>query len=226
MTITDCKTNYIKKRRNSKDEEEKKGQDELEEELLEGLEEDFELIGMREKRMEELRQEFIKRQQMEEDHHGKYLQIKNEKEVIQITAKSKFAVVHFFHGDFRRCKIMDNHLESIATRYFATRFLRVDVADVPWLVNKLEIKVLPCVFVFLDGVTKDRIIGFEGLTEEGTDGFSTASLELRLKQSVQTMLMILKGVLPVESTPGSTSGPRVRVSPSVKIMQDDDDWDG
>ncbi|EGF99577.1 uncharacterized protein MELLADRAFT_94266 [Melampsora larici-populina 98AG31] len=215
MAIIDSKANYLKKR-NPDDEDEKEGS-EREEDLLDQLEEDFELGGMREKRMEELRQEFIKRQQMEENHHGKYLQIKNEKEVIQITAKAKFAVVHFFHGDFRRCKIMDNHLESIATRYFATRFLRVDVADVPWLVNKLEIKVLPCVFVFLDGVTKDRIIGFEGLTEEGTDGFSTASLELRLKQS---------GVLPVESTAGSTSGSRIRVSPSVQIMQDDDDWDG
>jgi hypothetical protein len=81
----------------------------------------------------------------------------------------------------------------------------VDVANVPFLVEKLKVQVLPCLVCFVDGVTKDRfvvsqpplpsfnvlykpdlgglprLIGFEELGNN--DNFSTASLEIRLKQS-------------------------------------------
>ena len=82
-------------------------------------------------------------------------------------------VVHFYHSNFKRCEIMDKHLavrdwfrlccfllltyiQKLAPKYFSTRFLRVFVENVPWLVEKLGIKVLPCVIVFIDGVTKSR----------------------------------------------------------------------
>jgi hypothetical protein len=73
------------------------------------------------------------------------------------------------------------------------------VENVPFLVEKLGLKVLPCVVSFIKGVSKDRyaqwlankrilcpeesdfarrIIGFEELGN--VDGFSTATLELRL----------------------------------------------
>ena len=47
-------------------------------------------------------------------------------------------------------------LQEIAPRYFSTRFIRVFVESVPWLVEKLAIKVLPCVICFVGGVSKDR----------------------------------------------------------------------
>lgn len=46
--------------------------------------------------------------------------------------------------------------QKLAAKHFNTKFLRVDVANVPFLVVKLEIKVLPCVIAFIDGVTKDK----------------------------------------------------------------------
>lgn len=46
--------------------------------------------------------------------------------------------------------------QAIAPKYFNTRFLRVFVENVPWLVEKLGIKVLPCVICFIDGVAKER----------------------------------------------------------------------
>ena len=35
------------------------------------------------------------------------------------------AVVHFFHRDFERCRIMDKHLAALAPRHFSTRFLKL-----------------------------------------------------------------------------------------------------
>jgi hypothetical protein len=89
--------------------------------------------------------------------------------------------------------------QEIAPKYFSTLFIRVFVENVPWLVERLGVKVLPCVYSFVDGVSKDRyrcfgiwyqirmtnamsrLIGFEELG--GNDAFSTGVLELRLSQS-------------------------------------------
>jgi hypothetical protein len=95
--------------------------------------------------------------------------------------KERLCVIHFYHSNFRRCEIMDKHLavlevylitltvpadsdclQRLAPKYFATRFIRVFVENVPWLVEKLAIKVLPCVVCFADGVSKDRLV-YHGL---------------------------------------------------------------
>jgi hypothetical protein len=89
----------------------------------------------------------------------------------------------------------DDIVQALAPKYFNTRFLRVFVENVPFLVEKLGLKVLPCVVCFIKGVSKDRyvqwlavhafssnfasrITGFEELGN--ADSFSTATLELRL----------------------------------------------
>ena len=46
--------------------------------------------------------------------------------------------------------------QKLAEKYFNTRFFRVFVENIPWLVEKLQIKVLPCVIAFVNGVTADR----------------------------------------------------------------------
>ena len=54
-------------------------------------------------------------------------------------------------------------VQALAPKYFNTRFLRVFVENVPFLVEKLGIKVLPCVICFIKGVTKDRQAEWLGL---------------------------------------------------------------
>ena len=65
-------------------------------------------------------------------------------------------VIHFYHHKFKRCEIMDKHLQRLAPKYFNTLFIRVFVENVPWLVERLGIKVLPCVLTFVNGTSKDR----------------------------------------------------------------------
>ena len=43
--------------------------------------------------------------------------IKDEKEVLSLTTSEEKCVVHFYHEDFRRCAIMDTHLQVILS-YF------------------------------------------------------------------------------------------------------------
>lgn len=156
--------------------------DEDDDKLFEELEKDeFDMSGLREKRMEELKSQIAQVRDMRENEHGRVTEITDEKEVVKTSANESRCVIHFYHRDFRRCAIMDKHLELLAPRHFRTRFVRVFVENVPWLVEKLNIKVLPCVICFVRGVSKDKIIGFEELGND--DGFKTATLELRLTQS-------------------------------------------
>lgn len=103
---------------------------------------------------------------------------------------------------------LDFHLDSyksvpqaIAPKYFETKFLKVFVESVPWLVEKLKIQVLPCVICFVDGIAKERsarydivslitslyrcflprLIGFEDLGN--SDDFDVFALEVRLQNA-------------------------------------------
>ncbi|KAG6821603.1 hypothetical protein H0H93_000112 [Arthromyces matolae] len=149
--------------------------------LFAELEEEIENDGdaaMREQGLEVLRREMERMQEMQKSHHGEYTEITDEKEVVRVSAHEPRCVVHFYHTNFKRCEIMDKHLKLLAKKYFSTRFFRVFVENVPWLVERLGIKVLPCVICFVDGVSKERLIGFEQLGN--SDKFDTAMLELRL----------------------------------------------
>ncbi|KAG9317429.1 thioredoxin-like protein [Chiua virens] len=136
--------------------------------------------ALREHGLDQLRLQADKLKEMNQNAHGSYIEITNEKEVVRISANEHRCIIHFYHGNFKRCEIMDKHLAKLAPKFFATRFIRVFVENVPWLVERLSIKVLPCVICFVNGVSKDRLIGFEELGNN--DVFETAVLELRLSQ--------------------------------------------
>ncbi|KNE57642.1 hypothetical protein AMAG_04507 [Allomyces macrogynus ATCC 38327] len=151
-------------------------------ELFDDLErDDDDLAGFREQRIEQLKAELERARAMRENAHGTYAEIKDEKEVLKITTSTNKCVVHFFHKEFRRCAIMDKHLEALASKHFRTRFIKVNVENAPFLVDRLKVKVLPCVVLFVDGISKDRVIGFEELGN--TDAFRTPVLEARLLKS-------------------------------------------
>ncbi len=70
----------------------------------------------------------------------------------------------------------------MAQQYPEIRFLKIHVENCNFLVAKLAIQVLPCLVCFKDAITFDKIIGFEGVSED-KDQFPTSALEWRLKAS-------------------------------------------
>ena len=81
--------------------------------LFAELEEDDDhaLAALRERRMQQLHDEVQRSKVMRESGTGHYQEVKTEKEVMDITTGTKWAVVHFFKPDFGRCGVMDGHLE-------------------------------------------------------------------------------------------------------------------
>ena len=55
------------------------------------------------------------------------------------------------------------------------------VQDAPFFTVKLQVKVLPCILMFLNGVAVDRVVGFEEFGAK--DDFPTSAVERRLLRS-------------------------------------------
>ncbi|KAJ7507941.1 thioredoxin-like protein [Mycena galericulata] len=178
--IASLAARIVEPNRRTRHEEDDEDEDALFAELEEEIENDSN-AEMREYGLQVLKQQMEQLGEMRDNQHGHYSEIKDEKEVVRVSAREPKCVVHFYHTNFKRCEIMDKHLAKLAPKYFNTRFFRVFVENVPWLVEKLGIKVLPCVICFVDGISKDRLIGFEELGNN--DAFDTAVLELRLAVS-------------------------------------------
>ncbi|KAH9250612.1 hypothetical protein BASA83_005559 [Batrachochytrium salamandrivorans] len=155
---------------------------ELEEEDDDGLSAAF-----RERRMEQLNAEVSRMRQLEQEKHGRYETVYTEKEILHITTTTDRCIVHFSHKDFRRCQLMDRHMEDLAKKHVKTRFIKIDVADAPFLVEKLKIQILPCIMAFVGGITVDKLLGFEGVSEK--DDFPTSALEKRLSEGSEVIVL-------------------------------------
>ena len=54
-----------------------------------------------------------------------FLQEVAEGDFLKVVTETRRVVVHFFHREFTRCKIMDKHLATLTHRFFSTRFVKV-----------------------------------------------------------------------------------------------------
>ncbi|KAI9844128.1 MAG: hypothetical protein M1838_002310 [Thelocarpon superellum] len=184
--------------------------------LLSTLEDDDPAFAVfREQRLQQLQTELARAKRQRDEGYGSYVEVKEEKGLMDMTTESKWVVVHFFKPDFGRCGVMDAHLEELAVRHVDTRFLRINVENAPFLVTKLKVQVLPCVLPFVQGISTDRIVGFEGLG--AGDDFATKDLEARLLQA---------GVLNrATTTPGANPSTSKYAHARTEDDDDDDDWD-
>lgn len=125
-------------------------------------------------RVQQMKEAQERRMKMERTGHGSLNEIE-EKEFLPEVTTTKYVVAHFYHQEFERCRIMDKHLSILAKKYFDTKFVKISAPDAPFFVTKLQVKVLPCLIYFNDGVAFDRMVGFEELG--GKDDYNTTKLE-------------------------------------------------
>ena len=136
------------------------------------------LQRIRQDRLKEMKKLAEKKEQWKQIGHGKYEELKDEKEFFDEQKKSERFVCHFYRESTFRCKIMDKHLDIIARKHIETRFVKIDAEKSMWLAQRLKVKVLPTLACIKDSKTKDFIVGFDDLG--GVDEFPTEMLEWRL----------------------------------------------
>ena len=102
------------------------------------------------------------REAVEEKGHGQYREIEEGDFLKEVTGSDR-VICHFYHPEFRRCQIVDKHLTILAAKYLNTKFVKIDVLKAPFFVTKLNVKILPAVIMFKDGIAYDRYNGLIGL---------------------------------------------------------------
>lgn len=80
-------------------------------------------------------------------------------------------ICHFYRGSTWRCELVDKHLTALAPKHMETRFVKIDAEKCPFLVERLNIVLMPTIIMTKDNVAVDRIEGFDQLG--GTDDFTT-----------------------------------------------------
>jgi len=132
------------------------------------------LKQLQQKRMDEYKAKRDLEMKFHQQGHGEYREI-SEEDFLKEVCGSQWCVVHFYHPEFFRCKIIDKHLRLIAPKHLSCKFLTLNAEKAPFFVTKLAIQMLPSVFVFKDGVVSDSFAGLDELG--GKDEFRTEVLE-------------------------------------------------
>ena len=135
-------------------------------------EDDFE--ALRQKRKIELQKKLRQEQDWKQLGHGRYMEVNDTKEFFNAAKKSQRLVVHFFRGVTPRCQIVDAHFAKLAETHLETRFLKIDAEKNPFLVERLEIIVMPTIVLIKEGRTEHSIRGFDEFG--GTDDFSSQDM--------------------------------------------------
>jgi thioredoxin-like negative regulator of GroEL len=152
--------------------------DEFEDEFGEG-EEGGAVAQWRAARMAELKKKTSRTNEFLGLGHGSYSEIAQDDFLKEVT-KSKYVVCHFYHPEFERCKIVDKHLELLARKHLATKWIKIDANKAPFFVGKLQVKMLPTIIFFKDGIARDRMVGLEDVGAR--DDFTTEQIERRIEK--------------------------------------------
>ena len=150
-------------------------------EWLNELESDPALEEIRVHRLEQLRQEQLRNMELKSRGHGDYRTISQDEFLPETTtcasagalvssslsksSSPEWVVVHFFHDEFMKCKVMDHHLKIVAEKHLECKFLRIEAQKAPFFCTKLKVVTLPTVLVLQNGIVVNRLVGFEGIAD-------------------------------------------------------------
>lgn len=154
--------------------EEKEAQLDAEIQRLDQLEED-DIENIRQKRLEGMKENAKRANDLRQAGHGVYTEISTEKDFFEAAKRSKHLVCHFYRPSTWRCQVIDKHCEILAPRYMECKFVKLNIEKSPYLAEKLRIVMLPTVMLVNNGKTEHSIIGFD---EMGSgDDFETDDFE-------------------------------------------------
>lgn len=177
---------------------------------------------LRAKRMAALKRQSEVTQQLKQSGHGEYNEI-FENNFLDHCTNTKHMICHFYHTSFERCKIIDKHLSILCKKYFTVKFVKINAEKTPFFTTKLNIKVLPTIVIFKDGIAIDRIVGFDELG--GNDDFKTIVLEQRIAES-KIIELKQDNNKPTGKTLEELKAERFQKGMKTTVISDDEeDWD-
>ncbi|CAB9511003.1 Thioredoxin domain-containing protein 9 [Seminavis robusta] len=150
------------------------------------LEDDDALELLRQKRLQQMKQEAKNRQKWRAQGHGEYTELAGSdvnREFFEASKESNRLVVHFYRPETPLCDHFHAALAKLATTHLETRFLKINVGGcdqssggaASYLVEKLGIIVMPTLIIVKDRKVVHHIRGCDELGDNPE--FSTNALE-------------------------------------------------
>lgn len=141
-------------------------------------EDDFEKL--REKRKQRLIKMSQQRAKWKTLGHGSFEEISDQQGFFKVmNGDSENVVCHFFSATNQHCPLVNQHLEKLAHSHLETKFIKINAEKSPYLVENLNIFMMPTVLLVEKGKVIKKI---QGLDELGGDKFTTEWLEWMLGQ--------------------------------------------
>jgi len=126
------------------------------------------------KKQQEKKAEWIQRG------HGEYNEVPVEKDFFKEIKKEERALCHFFRSNNRACDVLDQHLQVLAKKHIETKFFKVNAEKAPYLVEKLNVAILPSLALIRNEKVVAWVVGLDELG--GSYDFKTEWLAARLAQ--------------------------------------------
>ncbi|CCW60346.1 unnamed protein product [Phytomonas sp. EM1] len=136
---------------------------------------DDELRAIRQKRLNQVKEIQVRREEWLKKGHGQYLEVSEPKDFFDWVKGSERVVVHFMRRSTPRCEIIERHIRLIAKEHFETRFCYVDVERIPSLAQRFNVMMLPTLMLVEKQNTFHSIIGFDEFG--GSDDFTTTTVK-------------------------------------------------
>jgi hypothetical protein len=146
---------------------------------LSNLQED-DIAELRRRRIQQLQDKDKQIQRWRQLGHGTYSEISDQKEWFDATKNSERVVCHFYRSATWRCEIVDKHLTKLSAKHIETRFIKINAENTPFLAERLNIVVLPCIVMSVSNVSVGMFEGFDEFG--GRDDFATSVLEKKLSE--------------------------------------------
>jgi len=148
---------------------------------------DEELERLRERRIRQMKERQEKKTEYLAAGHGAYIEVTDQRDFFDMIKKSKRVVCHFYRPTTWRCEVVDKHLGRMAVKHIETKFIKVNVEKSPFLVERLNIVVIPSIVLVIDNKTNHTIQGFDELGGDGFtfERFETVLLRYKVIESVE-----------------------------------------
>ena len=131
---------------------------------------DGELDILRDRRKASMRKLQKQKEEWRAKGHGEYSELSEQKEFFAEVKGSARVMIHFYRSASIRCNIIDRHMSDCAKRHLETKFMKIDAEKSPYLVEHLNIWMMPSILLVQNGQVKHCISGFDEFGS--TDDFS------------------------------------------------------